>query len=235
MYLMDVIADGSYKTRFKWNNAVFQGYYDSDTLAQELCISLDLLDWEVLRLIEQSGRAKEYEVHSWICTDTRVGLYIIEIDDKPLLLQYQSARKSYPKFYRLVDDAPMQVTAFIREMAALINDAPMSMDDPDVLLMFFDVDKEHRGQIDEHAIGLPMYPLSPGFCMDLTQHWDRINAQLAADLLELAEGIITKNEALLANTAEPRKKQLVEQRVLAYHAECEEILLKLREKAAVVE
>lgn len=79
-----------------------------------------------------SERMKVYYLIKWCCTDTWVGLAVYFLDDEPVAISWQPARKSDTDYEFVSEEAAKKVRDFILSI--------MEQDDPTFKLM--DIDKE---------------------------------------------------------------------------------------------
>ena len=54
---------------------------------------------------ENDQRMCYYEVETWICTDTQVGMFLWVLDDEPVCIDYRPYRKSFKQFLWLSKEA----------------------------------------------------------------------------------------------------------------------------------
>ena len=79
-------------------------------------------------------------IHSWICTDTTVGLKVYFLDGEPVCVSYQLYRKSSEKFFWVSSDAYDKTREYMLELQKYNEDEP----EYDLL------DEEHWDGIIEH-------------------------------------------------------------------------------------
>lgn len=84
---------------------------------------------------EVNDRLKKHWIAPWLCTDTWVGTAAYYLDNKPVAISKQSARKSHEELYFLSSETLASVRAFMLEC--------LSADGPEVsLLDDVDLDKD---------------------------------------------------------------------------------------------
>jgi hypothetical protein len=91
------------------------GDVDVGSIAEELGIH-EYIPWD------ESGRLKSYFYAKWYCTDTYVGGRVYFLDDVPVALSWQSARKSTEVFRWLDKKSAYDYVDSLREKPELQND-----------------------------------------------------------------------------------------------------------------
>lgn len=90
------------KNESEWNASIFQG-------ALGFGNTWDAPDW-------LSERLKSQFIHSWLCTDTWVGLKVYFLDGFAVAVSTQTARKSDENLYFLDQHSVQQMRAFCVEV-----------------------------------------------------------------------------------------------------------------------
>lgn len=84
-------------------------------------------DWDK----EFSSRMRKLWLASWICTDTRVGLAVYELDGRPVAVSTQSARKNDEAIHFLSKESAEQVRKVIFELLCKEGTMPNVLDSLD--------------------------------------------------------------------------------------------------------
>lgn len=88
-----------------------------DSSIDEFCMALDIntmLGWSE----EFSKRVREHYLIKWYCTDTWVGTCVYYMDDEPIAISTQDARKSDKIYEFISEEAASKVRDFILELIA---------------------------------------------------------------------------------------------------------------------
>ena len=67
---------------------------------------------------EFGARVKKHALIEWICTDTWVGVHVYYMDDEPVAISVQTARKNDKEFEFVSQEAADKVRNFINEIVA---------------------------------------------------------------------------------------------------------------------
>lgn len=63
---------------------------------------------------------KKHWIHSWICTDTQVGIAVLTLDGQPVAISQQPARKSDEEILFLSDEIAIKVRTVLEELCERI-------------------------------------------------------------------------------------------------------------------
>ena len=96
MKLREAIENRDYSNFKKVEYPSFEFGY-GDALAYDL-YGTSIIDYEHFEAVIKTGRVAQYAIREWLCTDTYVGLYLFTVDEEPICLVYQSARKDDPRW-----------------------------------------------------------------------------------------------------------------------------------------
>lgn len=96
MKLRDAIENRDYSNFKKVEYPSF-GFGYGDALAYDL-YGTSIIDYEHYNAVIETGRVAQYAIREWLCTDTYVGLYLFTVDEEPVCLVYQDARKGDPQW-----------------------------------------------------------------------------------------------------------------------------------------
>lgn len=151
MKLKDYIQQRMFETAEK-KPASMSNYYD--TLAEQLFQGY--IEYKTYENVEKSDRIYCVELRTWICTDTKVGLYLYILDDEPVCMSYQTARKSPPDWHFFSKADFYRLRNFFLSMREKeeIEDDLSSIHELEYL-MELDLSRETKGQITNEDIGLP--------------------------------------------------------------------------------
>lgn len=192
--LAQIIADGDYK-----NSRRYEGMHlDTYVINNALYGGSREYDYDHEEAFEKNEKVHTYDIQTWVCTDTSVGLNLIEVNDEPLALTWQAFRKSSQEMLFLSEDArnkfrtAWERNAPAREVDSLISpellNAPFGKDDD--FTFGFDTSFEYPQISRESVLGV-FDQIKRGFA-DYNPETVSAVAQAAREMLDAAERALVK-------------------------------------------
>lgn len=92
-------------------------YVNIDDFMEEFDLSFYSVNWKIedpWNVFEE--KVKAIPIYTWICTDTRVGIFAYTFEEKLICLSFQTGRKMDKEFYWVSKEAALSIRKFIESM-----------------------------------------------------------------------------------------------------------------------
>lgn len=220
---------------------VFGAYYDGETIGQILNHG-DYVDYEHFNALNDTGRFMAYWLRKWWCSDQHVGLQLITLDDEPVMLKYQTGRKSRPSWSFVNDDAFAKVKAVFEAVRPVPEDGAYDLLDESWLRLV--VDDETLGDITHHQLGLSDISIGRDLENALRERLRNLEVQDDenwAEVLEVLGDQLKRHAAFIGSIGgEDRDRAIAEsqerfQTVLWLHTQIQQAIAARRQKFFDVE